>query len=92
MLIEINLAVVVSHVNFELSRRAPPLPAVVRISHPEITLRRSVAHSPRRHELHPQEAKEQSAKVSENGDSALPGVKNGNNVLLTADARHLSAL
>jgi hypothetical protein len=44
MLVEVDLAVMLRHVNFKLLRRAPPLPAVIRISHAVISLRETNVH------------------------------------------------
>src|SRR5208282_3773329 len=73
-----DFTVVISHVNFELPRRAPPLPPVVGVPHSEITLGRRITDSARRHKLHPQEAKEQSTEMSENRNSTLRWLKNRN--------------
>src|SRR5208283_4455888 len=78
VLVKGDFTVVISHVNFELPRRAPPLPPVVGVPHSEITLGRRITDSARRHKLHPQEAKEQSSEMSENRNSTLRWLKNRN--------------
>jgi hypothetical protein len=68
--VEGHFAIVIAHIDFEFARRAPPLPAVVRISYTEILLRCGIANTATRHKFHPEESEEQSAQMRKYGDAS----------------------
>src|SRR3984893_7532241 len=71
VLVELNLAVMLAHVDLKLLRRLLAPPAVVRVTRAEVTFRKAEQETAARHEFHVNETEEQSAQMSKVGDSTL---------------------
>src|ERR1700733_12373115 len=74
VLVEVDLAVMLRHVDFEFLRRSPPLPAVVGIAHAVVAFRESDVHQ-RRLDASPyiKPAKQQSPQVRHISHAATAG-------------------
>src|ERR1700742_5116653 len=65
LVVEADVAVLLTHVDLELARASPPLPTIVVVTETENTFTESGGHSPPRCPPRKQEAKERAAQDNE---------------------------